>query len=213
MKSTVSAILKGMEACLEKMEAMDLEANLEEMESESEHQEVPNEEAAVETVGTLEDRHLAVGRHRKPKKRNQGDSGSRKKLAAAYRRMTRCAVPAQCKGHGHQGPGQDNVVQGTPQGWTLVKGRWANLKGNKGIRDRSARQQLRLRKERSTSKGIRGRSRRQEPHLGRKAREQSHELEVAKQIFGTFIRLRKMSVRTLWTGRSPLKQKKRLHTE
>lgn len=54
MKSTVSAIL-------EEMEATNLEANLEEIESESEHQEVPNEEAAVETAGTLEDQHLAVG--------------------------------------------------------------------------------------------------------------------------------------------------------
>lgn len=46
--------------------------------------------------------------------------------------------------------------------------------------------------------GIRGRSRRQEPCMGSKACEQTHELEVAKQILGTSIKLQKMSVRTLW---------------
>jgi hypothetical protein len=34
---------------------------------------------------------------------------------------------------------------------------------------------------------------------------QTVELEVAKQIVGTSIRLRKMSVTTLWRGRPPLK--------
>jgi hypothetical protein len=31
------------------------------------------------------------------------------------------------------------------------------------------------------------------------------ELEIAKQIVGTYIRLRKMSIRTLWSGQPPLK--------
>jgi hypothetical protein len=35
-------------------------------------------------------------------------------------------------------------------------------------------------------------------------------LEIAKRIAGTSIRLRKMSVRTLWRGQLPLKWKKRL---
>jgi hypothetical protein len=65
----------------------------EETESESTHQEVPKEEAAVETFGALKerygDRHLAVERRRKPKKQTQGNGWSRKKLAAACRGMTR----------------------------------------------------------------------------------------------------------------------------
>jgi hypothetical protein len=44
-----------MKADLEKVKATDLEDNPEEIESELEHQEVPNEEATVETIGTLED--------------------------------------------------------------------------------------------------------------------------------------------------------------
>jgi hypothetical protein len=55
-----------MEACLEKTEATDLEANKEEIESELEHQEVPKGEAAKKTIGALEDRcvdrYLDLGR-------------------------------------------------------------------------------------------------------------------------------------------------------
>jgi hypothetical protein len=61
------------------------EPALEETESKPEHQEAPKEEAAVETIGALEDwygdRYLVVGGRRQPKKRTQGDGGSRKKLA------------------------------------------------------------------------------------------------------------------------------------
>jgi hypothetical protein len=56
-----------MEDCLEKTEATDLEANLEEIESKAEHEEVPKEEAIVETFGALKERygdqHQAVGHH------------------------------------------------------------------------------------------------------------------------------------------------------
>jgi hypothetical protein len=55
-----------MEAHQETMMAI-TKAGLEEMKSVAENQEVPKEEAAVETVGALDrnaDRHLAVGRCR-----------------------------------------------------------------------------------------------------------------------------------------------------
>jgi hypothetical protein len=49
-----------------------LEANPEEIESKSAHQEVPKEVAAMETIGALEDRYgdqyLAIRSHRQPKK-------------------------------------------------------------------------------------------------------------------------------------------------
>jgi hypothetical protein len=58
-----------------------------ESEAVAEHQEVPNEEAAVENIGALEDRygdqHLAVRRHGQLKKWAQGDGGSRQKFAKA----------------------------------------------------------------------------------------------------------------------------------
>jgi hypothetical protein len=57
-------------------------ANPEEMKAVAEHQEVPKEEAAVETIGALgdryRDRHLDVGCRQQLKKQTDGDCGSRK---------------------------------------------------------------------------------------------------------------------------------------
>jgi hypothetical protein len=64
-----------MSSKIEKMAATDLEVNREKSDAVAEHQEVSKEGAAVETIGTLEHRHLAVWHHRQPKKRTQGDGG------------------------------------------------------------------------------------------------------------------------------------------
>jgi hypothetical protein len=117
------------DACLEKMET-----NPKEKEAVEEQQEVPKNEAAVETIEALEDRygdgHLAVGRRRQPKKWTQGDGGSRQKFAAARGRVTRRAVPAPRKG-----PVKDDVVCGAPKGQTFERRRRALPKRNSGIRD------------------------------------------------------------------------------
>jgi hypothetical protein len=72
-----------------------VEANPKEIESESAHHIVPMEEAAVKTIGALEDqygdRYLAIRRRQQPKKWTQGDGGSWRKLAAPFRWMTCCA--------------------------------------------------------------------------------------------------------------------------
>jgi hypothetical protein len=56
------------------------------------HEEVPKEEAAVETFEALKKRHrdwhLATGHCAKLKERNQDSGGSRQKLAAASRGVT-----------------------------------------------------------------------------------------------------------------------------
>jgi hypothetical protein len=123
------------EACLESKKPTSVE-----MESEAEHEEVLKEEAAVEAYGALKerygDRHLAVGRRQQLKKRSQGDGGSRKKLAAARRGMTRRAIPAPRMGHGRQGPGRDNVARGTLKGRTFGKRHRAQPEWNNGIRNR-----------------------------------------------------------------------------
>jgi hypothetical protein len=72
----------------EKLEATDLQVILEE------------EEAAVEIVGALEDRYLAIRRRQQPKTRSQANGGSRHKLATARRQFTGHAVPALRKGPG-----------------------------------------------------------------------------------------------------------------
>jgi hypothetical protein len=102
------------------MNATESEMIQEEVEAVAKHREVCNEEAAVETVGALEYQHLAVGRQQ-PKKWTQGSGGSRRKVVAARRQMTRHAIPAPHKGHGHQGPGRDTVARGDLKGQTLER--------------------------------------------------------------------------------------------
>jgi hypothetical protein len=81
-----------MMACLGKTDVTDLKANPEEMQSESEHREVPKEYAAVKPVRGRKKRHrgrhLAAGRRGEPKELAQGDCGSRRKLAAACRKVS-----------------------------------------------------------------------------------------------------------------------------
>jgi hypothetical protein len=66
-----------------------------------------------------------------------------------------------------------------------------------GIRDRDIKKQLFLRKERTFVRIFK----------------KTLELEVAKQIVGTSIRLRKMKEWTLRRGRSPPKRKRKQQTE
>jgi hypothetical protein len=60
-----------MQAYQEASKTTDLKVNSEEMESEAEHWEIPNECAAMKPVGGLRKRHrswkLAAGRHEEPK--------------------------------------------------------------------------------------------------------------------------------------------------
>jgi hypothetical protein len=139
MMARMDSQLEKMEACLEKTEAMDLEANPEERESEAVHDEVPKEEAAVETFGALKeqyrDQHLVVRSRGHPNKQTQGNGGSQKKLATASRGMTCRAIPTLHKGHDHQGLGKNNVVEGTRKGWTFRKRHRAQPECNNGVRN------------------------------------------------------------------------------
>jgi hypothetical protein len=96
------------------------EAYLEERKCVVEHQEVPKEEAAVETVG-------ALGPRRQPKKWTQSDGGSWKNSAIARSPLTCCAIPASRKEHSHQGPGRDNVARGTPKWWMFETSHWRDI--------------------------------------------------------------------------------------
>jgi hypothetical protein len=77
-----TACQEATEACLKSKEPTSVEVK-----SEWEHQEVLKEEAAAKTVKSPE----------------EANPGSRKKLAAANRGMTRHAILAPRKGHGRQG--------------------------------------------------------------------------------------------------------------
>jgi hypothetical protein len=108
MKATVSAIIQEMRSWREETKAYPekQEANPEEMKSIAEHQEVPKEEAAVNTVRASKKRYggpnLTVGRRWQLKKRTQGDGTPCRKLAAIRGWLTRRAIPAPRKGHGRQ---------------------------------------------------------------------------------------------------------------
>jgi hypothetical protein len=77
MKAILEEIKIVMETGLEEVKAMDLEANPEEIDAVAEHQEVPNKEAAVETIGALEDQsgdqQLAVEYQNLQKRWNKDD--------------------------------------------------------------------------------------------------------------------------------------------
>jgi hypothetical protein len=68
-------------------------------------------------------------------------------------------------------------------------------RGSNGIRDQDLKEQLHLRKEKTSGRIFR----------------KSIELEIAKQTVGTSIRLQKMSNWSLWRGQPPPKRKKRQH--
>jgi hypothetical protein len=101
------------------------------------HEEVHKEEAAVKLIGALKkrhgSRHLAVGRRCQPKKRTQGNGGSRKKLVAACRGMTRSSIPTRRKGHGHHKQEQNKVARGAHKRRTFGRRRRAKPEGITGI--------------------------------------------------------------------------------
>jgi hypothetical protein len=92
----------GMNAHYERMIAI-IETSLKEMKAVVKHQEVPMEEAAVKSSGTMKRRHrgqhLAAGRHGEPKELTQGECGSWRKLAATCRKVSRHAAVEQRKGN------------------------------------------------------------------------------------------------------------------
>jgi hypothetical protein len=95
--------------------ATDLESTSEEIESKAEHEEVPKEEATVETLEALKeryrDRHLAIRYHSQLKKQTQGNGGSKKKMATVRGWLTRRAIPAWHKGPSCQGQGNTRLCQ------------------------------------------------------------------------------------------------------
>jgi hypothetical protein len=90
-----------------------MEANPEEMKSVAEHEKVSMEEAAVKPVRALKKWHrgwhLGAGCCSQLKEHTEGKGGCRKKLATAYRRMTRHAGVACHKGHCCQGHRKDVI--------------------------------------------------------------------------------------------------------
>jgi hypothetical protein len=135
--------LEKTEACLESKEPTTLE-----VESKVEHEEVPKEDAAVETGRAPNKRHadwnLATGRCGKPKEQTQGKGECQKKLAGATKMIHHAGV-VWSKGQGHkgrchQGHGRDNVAPGAQKGRTFGRRHWTRQECNNGITDQGLRQ-------------------------------------------------------------------------
>jgi hypothetical protein len=119
------------------------------IEFEAEHWEVSKEHAAAETgkVPWHRDRHLAAGCRGKPKELTRGYCGSRRKLAAACRKVSHHARVAWCKRYIISNNwSRDKVEQGTLRVQTFRKRLWTRQEGRMGIKDLGCRQPLYLRK-------------------------------------------------------------------
>jgi hypothetical protein len=156
---------------LNKMDTTDFEAKPGKSDAVEERQNVHKEEAAMETIGVLMDQkwdqHLVVQPLRQPKKRTQGDGGSRNKLTSARRRMTGRAVPERREGRDYRGP-------------TVKKRRWKGPECNNGIRNRGLKEKLRLGNKKTLSKR----------NVNETLR-QTIELKVVKLGAGSSVRIRK----------------------
>jgi hypothetical protein len=169
-------------------------------------EEVLEEEAAVETSRAQKKRckgwDLVVRRRGKPKERTKGNGESRKKLATAGIGMTLRAEVAKHKGRSYTGPmveqrqrnnrTRHKVARRAPEGRALQKSRRNGPECNNGIRNQDFKEQLRLGSER-TSSGI-----------YRKALVPG----IVRRTVRSSVRMRIMSIRTLWRSRPPPKRKK-----
>jgi hypothetical protein len=91
--------------------------------------------------------------------------------------MTHRAIPAQRKGHCHQGQGNDKVVPRTQKGQTFGKRHRAKPKGINGLRYPDLKKQLHLRKERTSGRIFR----------------KTIRLEITKRTVTSSFRIGKMS--------------------
>jgi hypothetical protein len=120
-------------------------------------QELRTEVVIVDTIRSLDDRHLDQQldvRHRhKLKKRTQGNGVSHKKLVAVHSRVIRHAVPAVSKRNMRKRPGSENTARRIPES------RMASVKTEVhpelGTDDPVARKQLQLTNDRTSDRIIR----------------------------------------------------------
>jgi hypothetical protein len=175
----------------------DLNGNTEEMECEEPtsvemkpevaHEEVPREDAAVMPVRGLRKqrrgRKQAAGRREEPKKLNRGICGSRKRLTAACRKVTRRATVAwrkinvfrkilthgycglrkevtaagiritRCSGHRRKGRNKEVIMERN-----CIRRREPKNERSKGTRSRDVEELLHLRKKRKSTNNSEGRN-------------------------------------------------------
>jgi hypothetical protein len=151
LMTMLNADHERMMARLEKTEATDLKVNPEEMESELEHWEVSQGVAAMKSSGTMKKqhrgRHLAAECCGKPKELTRGDSGSRRKLAATYRKVSHSARVAWHRRNSVRQSIRAKVERRIWKVRTLKERVWTCHKDRNGMKDLGGRQPRYLRKQ------------------------------------------------------------------
>jgi hypothetical protein len=195
----IDSQLEKMEASLGKTQATNLETNPEAMKSVAVHEEVLKEEAAVEATGALKRRH--GGRRQKPKKRTQGNGGSRKTLTIAYRGVTRYAISI-LQGTRLSGSRQGQGCTRNPERKDILDETSDETRRHQGNKEPS------LKTAATSEEGDDNRQRHQsmkqetgarswEREDNRQDLRENHRLEIMKRIAGASVRFREMSARTI----------------
>jgi hypothetical protein len=139
MRAAIQSVQSELDETTTCQEATETKPDPGMMQSIEEHQEIPKGEATVMPVGEPRKwrsvRNLAVERHKKRKERTRGKSGSRRKSAAAGRKVSRRAKVAwhkrniarkECK--------RANVVQEIQRGRTFRSRHQQEPENSNGIR-------------------------------------------------------------------------------
>jgi hypothetical protein len=207
------------------------------MQSAEEYQQVPNEDAVVIPVRIRKRRHRgrkeAAGRRLEPKELNRVDRGSRKKLAAACRKVSRRATVAWLKRNvfrkswtcgycglrkevtasrkmvTHCGGHRRKVAQRSPTGGAFEHRCRGGPECSNGIRDRGRRRI----KDSSTKRQLRLKIKWTSEQIDRKILYEILIEKILKQVVETSSSLQQMRNCILWRGRPPPKQKKEPRTE
>jgi hypothetical protein len=192
-------------ASLGKMDAKDFKAIPEEMETVTEHEEIPEEDATVMPVGEPRKRrrvcNLAAERSQKMKERTRGKSRFKRKLAAACRKVSRLAKVAwrernpfrNVQTQRNCGLRKRLTVTGirtTQKGWTFGKRRRVYPEGSTGVKVPNTRRHRRLKNEKTAGRIF----------------EKTFRLQIAKREDGSSVGSLKIRNWTLWRGRPPPKR-------
>jgi hypothetical protein len=190
-----------MMACLGKTEAVTEKTNPDPgmMQSTEEHQEIPKGEAAVMPVREPRKRrtvwNLAAERRQKRKESTRGNRGSRRKSAAACRKVSRrekvawrkrnlCRIVQTQRNCGLQ---KRLVVTGkrtTQKGWTFGKTRQVDLEGSTMVKVSNTGRHQQLKNEKTAGRIF----------------EKTFRLQIAKREDGSSVGSLKIRNWTLWRG-------------
>jgi hypothetical protein len=241
MDANLAVIKSTINAFKEKMEP-----NPEENEAVVEHQNIPSEDVVVMPVGEprkrLRVRKSTAGRRGEPKELNRGNHRSRRKLAAASRKVSRHVAVVWRKRKLFRRTGTQEIcgrrkelaIAGirmthcaqvvrrkgrSHEGMSVELGRWKNQTKNKFARGTSKSRTPR-RRQRATQQGNKRTRKRNPKELQREsmgnviqAFGKTTGLNFEERVSRSTVGLRRIRKWTLWRGRPPQKRKNKFQAE